>query len=134
MKIYLASRYSRRDQMREVAKRMEGAGHEVTSRWLQTEWVNRPNSSSASPPEYRGQYASIDMEDVRAADCVVNFTEAPGDGSRGGRHVEFGLALAWGKRLIVLGYRENLFHNHPSVEFVASVGELMVLLGDKVDS
>lgn len=116
MKIYLAARYSRRDQLRSVADELRRLGHTITSRWLETEWVNRPSDSCAAPPEYRETYATVDMEDVRAADCVISFTEAPGDGSRGGRHVEFGLAVAWGKRLIVVGHRENLFHHLPGAK------------------
>ena len=43
-------------------------------------------------------FALEDYADVSAADIVVSFTEAPGSGAaRGGRHVEFGLALAWDK-------------------------------------
>jgi nucleoside 2-deoxyribosyltransferase len=120
MKIYLAARYSRRDQMRELAAELRRMGHTVTSRWLETEWANRPDQSSAAPPEYRAKYACIDLDDVCAAEMVVNFTEAPGDGSRGGRHVEYGYALALGKRIVVIGFRENLFHEHPAVQFHAS--------------
>lgn len=36
--------------------------------------------------------------------------------SRGGRHVEFGMALAMDKRLVVVGPRENVFHLLPAVE------------------
>jgi nucleoside 2-deoxyribosyltransferase len=125
MKIYLAARYSRRDLMKELAAELRRMGHEVTSRWLETDWVSRPDASSAAPPEYREKYAQIDMEDVQAADAVISFTEAPGDGSRGGRHIEFGLAVAWGKRLIVVGYRENLFHHLPAVEFFSSQWDML---------
>jgi hypothetical protein len=34
----------------------------------------------------------------------------------GGRHVEFGYGMAKGKRLVLIGERENVFHDHPSVE------------------
>lgn len=164
MKIYLAARYSRRDQLRGLAQHLRAAGHIVTSRWLDTEWVNRPDSSSAAPPEYREKYAIIDMEDVVAADAMINFTEPPAgkcaacegigtvfwpsedggspplkcpeckgkgriDAGRGGRHVEFGLAVALGKRLIVIGHRENLFHHLPAVEFFESPQEMMRSLG-----
>ena len=36
--------------------------------------------------------------------------------TRGGRHAEFGIALALGKRVIVIGPRENVFHALPAVE------------------
>jgi hypothetical protein len=46
-----------------------------------------------------------------AADAVIIFTEIPNaTPATGGRHVEFGLALAQGKRVIVVGPRENVFH------------------------
>ncbi len=125
MRIYLASRYSRRDEMRHLAARLRSLGHNITSRWLEAEWANRPDSSSAAPAEYREKFAQIDMLDVQVSDTVISFTEAPGDGSRGGRHVEFGLAVAWGKRLIVVGHRENLFHHLPAVEFFASQRDML---------
>jgi hypothetical protein len=125
VKIYLAARYGRRDQMRELAVELRRLGHTVTTHWLETEWANRPDQSSAAPPEYREKYALINAEDVKDADCVINFTEAPGDGSRGGRHVEFGMAYAWGKRLIVVGFYENLFHHLPGVEFFATAEDMV---------
>jgi hypothetical protein len=133
VKIYLAGRYSRRCLLNTLAAELRRMGHEVTSRWLETEWANRPDQSSAAPPEYREKYALIDMADVAAAECVISFTEAPGDGSRGGRHVEFGLAIAWGKRLIVVGYRENLFHHLPSVEFFKSQWDMLRSLGEAAE-
>jgi hypothetical protein len=166
MKIYLASRYSRRDQMRRLAVELKQMGYTVTSRWLETEWVDRPDQGTAAPPEYRATYAVIDLEDVAAADVMVNFTEPPAgkcddcdgigtvwwpsedggspalvcpgcDGKgrtnsgRGGRHVEFGYAMALGKRLIVVGHRENLFHEHPTVEFYAGQAEVLQAFKNK---
>jgi hypothetical protein len=55
---------------------------------------------------------------VNGADVVINFTEPPrSKANRGGRHVEYGIALAKGLRVIVVGYRENIFHWLPMVEF-----------------
>lgn len=49
---------------------------------------------------------------------MISFTEPPRSGaSRGGRHVEYGIALARGVRVIVVGFRENIFHWLPQVEF-----------------
>lgn len=134
MKIYLASRYSRRDELRGIAEQLHSMGHVTNTRWLETEWVNRPDASSAAPPEYREKYAAIDREDVRDADCVINFTEAPGDGSLGGRHVEFGMAVAWGKRVVVVGHRENLFHHLPEVEFFETTALMLAAFAPPADS
>jgi len=119
MRIYLASRYSRRVEMLCIRSKLEALGHTVISRWLETEWVNRPNQSSAAPPEYREKYALIELEDIDKCTLMINFTEPPGiaNAGRGGRHVEFGYALAKKKTIIVVGHRENLFHEHPSVLF-----------------
>lgn len=132
MKVYLAARYSRRDEMRGVAAEARRLGHAVTSRWLDTDWLAEGQVRSiAAPPEYREKYALIDHEDVQAADLVANFTEPPGSGGRGGRHVEFGLAVAWGKRLVVVGHRENLFHHLPAVVFCPDAEALLALLRDE---
>ena len=125
MKIYLCGRYSRREQLCSVCEELQRLGHVVTSRWLDTEWASRPDQSSAAPPEYREKYAVIDMDDVRAADAIVCFTEAPGDGSRGGRHVEYGMAIAWNKRLIIVGPLENLFYHLPNVECHANQWDMV---------
>jgi hypothetical protein len=118
MKIYLAARYSRRDEMKGVASRLRGMGHIVTSRWLDTDWEITERGSSAAPAAYREQYSRFDMDDVQSADCMISFTEEPRKGdSRGGRHVEFGMAVAWNKDLVVVGHRENLFHHLPGVDF-----------------
>jgi len=53
---------------------------------------------------------------------LLFFSEPPDSHSkRGGRHVEFGLALAWGKRLMIVGPRENVFHCLPQVEQYANM-------------
>ena len=112
--------------MRDLANELRQMGHEVSTRWLETNFETDARGRSATAPaEYRAKYAEIDMEDVRAADCVINFTEPPDDGGRGGRHVEFGFAVALGKRLIVVGYRENLFHHLPVVEFYSSKWDML---------
>ncbi len=43
-------------------------------------------------------------------------TSGNGGGGKGGRHIEHGYAVATGKRLIVVGPRENIFHCHPATE------------------
>lgn len=86
MKTYFAARWERRDEIRELVR-----GLPTTSRWLSQEVG-----------------ASGDLDDIRAADCLCLFTEK-GSFPRGGRMVEFGYALALGKRMIVIGPDENIF-------------------------
>jgi len=132
VKIYLASRYSRREELCVYRTALESAGHEVTSRWLNGAHQIAPDGTplnaerekqfeDMSDPRgaaLRQSFLQEDMADVARAELVIAFTEQPraDGGSRGGRHVELGLALAWQKQIFVVGPRENLFCWHPSIE------------------
>jgi nucleoside 2-deoxyribosyltransferase len=61
--------------------------------------------------------AVLDLGDVDRADAVVLYTEPYGMAvPGGGRHVEFGYGLGRGKRVVVVGPLENIFHWHPEVK------------------
>lgn len=119
MKIYLAARYTRRVELCSYANDLRDLGHEITSRWLNG-LHETPSNRGLGPvdPHDSSPWALEDLEDVRAADCVVSFTEpARVEAGRGGRHVEYGFALGLGKRCIVVGHYENVFHCLPGIEF-----------------
>src|SRR5260370_1013513 len=82
--------------MGDDADALARAVHVVASRWIPGR-QNAPDVVSAVE----------DVEDLASADCLVSFTEYPTQGvpwaARGGRHVEFGIALASGKRLSIVG-------------------------------
>ena len=134
MRIYLASRYGRRAEMQSVRLRLITAGHKVISRWL-TEDHTIPAarlveySDLEVPPEAQS-FAIKDVEDVRACDTLVLFSEPANGGSpqRGGCHVEFGLAFGLKKRLVVVGYRQNVFHMLPEVYFARNTSHLIEVL------
>ena len=126
MRIYLAARFSRREELRGYAGQLRADGPVVDVRWLSEEH----DLPVGAPPEAGVRFALDDFEDLAASDAIVSFTEEPGKalggGARGGRHVEFGVALgflratvgAYGpSRLLVVGWRENIFHYLPDVEF-----------------
>lgn len=132
MKIYLASSYLRRLELCGYRDRLQAIGHIVTSRWLNGAHVitDRPDGDDGScSPEaalLRQVYGNEDLLDLNAASVVIGFTEPPNSRSaRGGRHVEFGYALAKGKQLIVVGYRENIFHWLPAVRFFESFDDFL---------
>ena len=117
-RIYLAARYSRREEFCRYREQLESLGHIVTSRWLggNHEVDNRGLSVEGEASE-RIRFALEDWEDLESADVCVSFTETPrSSNSRGGRHVEFGAALALKKHCVVIGPRENVFHCLPRVE------------------
>jgi nucleoside 2-deoxyribosyltransferase len=87
IKIYLASRFSRIEQMQDCKKRLEAAGHKVVSRWVN-------GSHKMWNPESGDRFAREDLIDIAAANVLIGFTEPPRSHSSGGRHVELGFALA----------------------------------------
>jgi nucleoside 2-deoxyribosyltransferase len=123
-KVYIASKYSRKNEMRhDIAPAIRHAGIEVTSRWHDIEETGSSWEKAQKEYDVRGEghidrehgllkyYATIDLEDVDAADAIVLFSEDPTiPHLRGGRHVEFGYAMGKGKTCYVVGMRENIFH------------------------
>lgn len=110
MKVYLAAQYARRDELREYRDILEKMNIKVTSRWLNEKEPLDGNMTHREESWYRDT-ATIDLEDVDAADAVIFFAENPLIGvPRGGRHVEFGYALGLKKPIFVIGPKENVFH------------------------
>ena len=142
MKIYLAARYTRRVEIAGYRTELVANGHTVNARWLdgahQLSDGGVPigdagealvESDSPSAASLRVRFALDDWEDVNSAELVISFTEPPrSKANRGGRHVEFGIALANKVRVAVVGYRENIFHWLPQVEFFASWEQMLKAL------
>lgn len=120
MKIYLAGRYSIRDQLKEHRDTLHMLGHEVTSRWLDFEDENpdqfadehaRNTDSSHVSAEFRKFVAQMDVDDVKAAHVVMLFTNELG--RRGGMFVEWGIGIALDKVLVLIGPEINVFQHYP---------------------
>lgn len=110
MRIYMAARYSRRDELREKKEVLEKLGLNVTSRWLE-ETNPLDTQMGDDTTEFYIETANIDLIDIDLAEAVLFFSEDPLVGiPRGGRHVEFGYALGTKKPIYVVGPRENVFH------------------------
>lgn len=126
--IYLAGRYGRRAELAHYAAHLTQAGHHITARWLSgahdgppvpDDGIRLPGSLADSQ-----RFALEDVQDLQAADLVLVFTEPPGSpASRGGRHVELGMALAWEKAIVVIGGRENVFCCLPGVDVFATAAD-----------
>jgi hypothetical protein len=129
-RVYLDARYSRRQQMLAVREDLQRAGYLVTSRWI--EGAHQADFDRASPADFRvmARFAAEDLEDLTAADLVISFQEVPRRPStnRGGRHVEFGVAVALGKPIVAVGPLEHVFTALPAVScFSAWPAALQVL-------
>lgn len=142
MRIYLAARYSRREELCSYREELRRMGHDVQARWLDgghqisdqgipigqhgealvegdlcSGEILSEDARSRQAAALRAKFANDDFEDVTTASCLIAFTELPRSSpSRGGRHVEFGIALAYMCRIIIVGPRENIFHWLDEVE------------------
>ncbi len=132
MNIYLAGRYGRRVELCGYREQLRALGCIVDAVWLNGEHqvgsdgnpigeagekvVEGRDLDCEASKQLRTKFALEDMEDVRMCNVLIAFTEMPdAKASRGGRHVELGMAIAWGKRVIVVGPRENIFCHLPKV-------------------
>ncbi len=148
MRVYLAARYSRRVELCGYRDELREVGIEVTSNWLdgprqraiagqvlgeRNEAVIEAGGDALEAIELRRLCAVQDVQDVQAADTFVTFTELPdARAGRGGRHVEFGLALAGRQRLVVIGPVENVFHALGQVERYDTWDDALAALVDDV--
>src|ERR1700686_2476063 len=125
-RISLAARYSRHVELSGYAAELKPLGYEVTSRWIQG---RDSHLDDAADVGVKRELAVRDIEDLLRADMCLSFTEAAGAlASRGGRHVEFGMAYAKGMASWVVGHRENVFHCLDRVRFFATWDECLAAL------
>lgn len=116
MNVYLASRYARRLELLEYAREIESASHTVTARWIR----GTHHADTESELTHKSaQFAQEDIEDIKRSDVLIAFTESPdvavAGATRGGRHVELGLAIMLWKKIIIVGPVENIFCGLPSM-------------------
>lgn len=92
MRIYLAARMDNREKLLEQRDAIQALGHVVTSRWLMGD-----SGSAATMCE-------LDLLDIDSADALLLWADnipQPKD-PYGGCFVEFGYAMARGKKLFVV--------------------------------
>jgi len=118
--VYLAARFSRQAEMRKYRDLLEKSRIWVTATWLD----QKGDGELGDHPDQDTKHAVMDLEDVRVADGLVFFSER-NLARRGGRHVEFGYALALGKQVYVVGNRENIFHYTPGVRHFATIEDVI---------
>lgn len=138
MKIYLAARYSRREELCGYRAELEALGHTVTARWLNGSHQISDNGTpigddgeslvefgqTERAAQLRQHFAEEDLADVIRADLLVAFTEPPrSSASRGGRYVEMGVAIGHGIPVVIVGPRENVFCWLPGIPAYATWNE-----------
>jgi len=116
LQIYIAASFPRKNEACVLANMLAAMGHKITSRW-------HSEDSSYATVEQMHNRAKRDYEDLDACNVFVSLT---GDNlTHGGRHAEFGFALAMSKRVILIGEREHVLHWCSGVELYKDVEEFL---------
>ena len=118
--VYLSARHLRRPELLAAKERLEEAGLTVTTRWLDS--LDQP-----------GGVAQISREDIEQTDLYILLGDERGDS--GHRHVEFGIALALGKPIVVVAPQaENIWQRLPGVTVVPEWEAVYNLVREGVQS
>ena len=114
MKIYIAAPWIHREDMPNVAKKLEDKGHTITKKWWE---VKEAKEGSGKDYELRTQ-AEDDVRGVRNADLVLVINSAKSEG----KALEQGVAIALDKPIVIVGKRgehsKNVFHYLPIYKWV----------------
>ncbi len=126
MKVYLAAKFGEKNEMRDWARMIEDAGHQVVSSWLD----EKHDSDAEASEEVMIAAAKQNMLDVLEADVLVTKSQAQGTAhTGGGRHFEFGFAVAEGIDVIVVGPKgEHVFHYLEGIHHVNNLDGLFPVL------
>jgi hypothetical protein len=101
-RVYIAGRFEAQARLRGERDRLIALGlADVTSTWLDEE-------NGEATAQQRLEYAIRDRHEVGISNTL--FLDTIDENNRGGREVEFGIALALGLRVAVVGPRRNVFH------------------------
>lgn len=131
MNVYLAARFALQREMAELIPKLNLLGCGVTARWITEEpSTYDPSLTPEELLQAQRQWAANDYNDVIGSDVLVFFAETPDvpGRARGGRHVEFGIALALGIPILVVGPTENIFHHLPHVEHFDDFDAVLIRL------
>lgn len=128
--IYVAAQYSRK---KEVVSMMEMLNKHPGLTCVST-WATRPQRTGLSMDVAMGYEAADDLDDLDTADVLIILSDVcedyalPEPGYGGGKHVELGYALAEELDIIVIGRKENIFHELALVTVVDSLMEAIGVL------
>jgi hypothetical protein len=134
VKVYLAGAFSRQAELRNVALELEALGIEVTSRWLYETGPENPKDRQW----YRRETAFKDIQDLRAADILVRFTDkfesdetVPSYLLSCARMFEFGMAWERGIPVVTVGGTQNVFDSLPNIIHLPDVESLKKFLSGR---
>lgn len=106
MKFYVAGKWEDRDSVKEIMNYLEQQGHTITCDWTRHEYSDNKSME---------RYALDDMQGVLDADVFVGLFVK--DLNYKGALVELGMAMASGKKVIIVGNAISscIFIKHPDI-------------------
>lgn len=113
MKIFLASVFAERGAMRVWRELIENQGHKVTSHWIDSPFKS---DDDATPIEL-SIAAEQNVHDIEDCDYFVLDSRlfVQNIYGHGGRHIDFGIALALKKKICLIGTPESPYHLLPPI-------------------
>ena len=124
VKVYIGARFSMALACRELEHELKEKGHQVVSAW------HMADNESSDDPTLNAQRAMRDYVDLMSADAFVQLLGDPRAPTRGGQHVELGLAIAWNKVVVVVGQPGHVFHHLETICRVDSTTKVDEALRD----
>lgn len=120
-RVYVAARSGMVNEAKACAKLLRAAGFEVTSTWHDDpRFHNNFNDATA---EYCEQESSRDESELQRANVIVRLSD--GNVGTAGNCVEWGIARAYGLRLILVGPPCNVFDRSSRV-ITATAGDDLI--------
>lgn len=106
--IYIAGKYTAKERL----KRERNILRELDPSGVSSSWLDEPEATYYAPEDEVArqiEMADRDWREVSAADCVV--VDTIDESTTGGREVEFGMAIALNRTLVVIGPARTIFHH-----------------------
>ena len=106
--VYIAAKFSRRVELRNVAQQLLPLNVAVISRWI---WEDEADFAKLTPRD-AAKLAQRDINDIEdATTLIIDTTEELSQGAGGGRELELGFAMRLKtKTTIRIGPARNPFH------------------------
>ncbi len=119
MKFYFASRYRNKEKLLKAADLLIAKKHKVVSSWL--------HAGSFKPYENNREHsrkmAAKITREIKSCDVFVLLSDRAGTDM----FIEFGLAVAFDKKIYVVGKwnKRSLMHFHPQIKHVDTIEEVI---------
>lgn len=126
MKFYFAGPFAygqRLKDFRDELYRAYPRKHGIVPIFVTSTWIDIPPGTRSNNAFEAAAYAAQDLRDVDEADMLLLFNP-PGFPQSPGRNIEFGYAMAKGKRLGIVGKAHGVFQYLPGIERFKHIEDL----------